>query len=112
MSLIDELNDALNSAASEIERSVTNLSGEIDINGKLEEIALPLAQSWKSDHPNAQPGSASDFDDCVTIVAAGTAAGATIAASSLGPWGTALGAAVGAGGGIAAARIVCRRVIG
>jgi hypothetical protein len=82
-----------------------------DAEAALENIAFPLAQQWKNDHPNAQSGSDADFDDCVVVVAAGiAAAGAALGASAAGV-GAVLGAAIGAGTGVPAARIVCRRVI-
>jgi hypothetical protein len=77
---------------------------KLDPSIKLEELALPLAQAWKDEHPDAQPGSEADFNDCVLVVSAGMAA---IGASMGGP----VGAAIGAGGGIAAGRLVCRRVL-
>ncbi len=77
---------------------------EFDLNNQLAKLALPLAQAWKDNHPNAQPGSEADLDDCVLAVAiemavAGEAVG--------GP----MGALFAAGGGVAAASVACRRVL-
>lgn len=105
MSLFGRVSRAVTRVSNNIATTVSNIGNGIDPSRKLEEIALPLAEAWKSDHPNTQPGSDADFDDCVLVVATGCAtAGAAI--------GGVVGAAVGAGGGVAAARIVCRRVIG
>jgi hypothetical protein len=77
---------------------------EFDLNNQLAKLALPLAQAWKDNHPNAQPGSEDDLDDCILAVAiemavAGEAVG--------GP----MGALIAAGGGVAAAGVACRRVL-
>ncbi|MEW6491466.1 MAG: hypothetical protein AB1589_02785 [Cyanobacteriota bacterium] len=77
---------------------------EFDLNNQLVKLALPLAQAWRDNHPNAQPGSEADLDECVLAVAiemavAGEAVG--------GP----MGALIAAGGGVAAASIACRRVL-
>jgi hypothetical protein len=77
---------------------------EFDLNNQLAKLALPLAQAWKDNRPNAQPGSEADLDDCVLAVAiemavAGEAVG--------GP----MGALIAAGGGVAAASVACRRVL-
>lgn len=75
-----------------------------DLHNQLAKLALPLAQAWKDNHPNAEPGSEVDLDECVLAVAiemavAGEAVG--------GP----MGALIAAGGGIAAAGVACRRVL-
>ncbi len=77
---------------------------EFDLNNQLAKLALPLAQAWKDNHPNAKPGSEDDLDDCILAVAiemavAGEAVG--------GP----MGALIAAGGGVAAAGVACRRVL-
>jgi hypothetical protein len=77
---------------------------EFDLHNQLAKLALPLAHAWKDNHPNAQPGSEADLDECVLAVAiemavAGEAVG--------GP----MGALIAAGGGIAAAGVACRRVL-
>jgi hypothetical protein len=77
---------------------------EFDLNNQLAKLALPLAQAWRDNHPNAQPGSEEDLDECVLAVAiemavAGEAVG--------GP----MGALIAAGGGVAAASVACRRVL-
>lgn len=100
-----------NSAVREALKKVdpTALPGETE--AMLESLAVPLAQQWKSDHPNAQSASESDYEDCVTVVASGlAAAGAAIGASAAGV-GAILGAAIGAGAGIPAARMACRRIL-
>ena len=77
---------------------------EFDLHNQLAKLAVPLAQAWKDNHPNAQPGSETDLDECVLAVAiemavAGEAVG--------GP----MGALIAAGGGISAAGVACRRVL-
>ena len=77
---------------------------KFDLNNQLIKLALPLAQAWRDNHPNAQPGSEEDLDECVLAVAiemavAGEAVG--------GP----MGALIAAGGGVAAASVACRRVL-
>jgi hypothetical protein len=42
---------------------------EFDLNNQLIKLAVPLAQAWKDNHPDAQPGSEADLDDCVLAVA-------------------------------------------
>lgn len=77
---------------------------EFDLDNQLAKLALPLAQTWRDNHPEAQPGSEADLDACVLAVAiemaiAGEAVG--------GP----TGAVIAAGGGVAAASVACRRVL-
>jgi hypothetical protein len=77
---------------------------EFDLNNQLTKLALPLAQVWRDNHPDAQPGSEDCLDECVLAVAiemaiAGEAVG--------GP----MGALIAAGGGITAASVACRRVL-
>lgn len=77
---------------------------KFDLENQLAKLAVPLAQAWKDNHPEAQPGSEADLDACVLAVAiemaiAGEAVG--------GP----TGAVIAAGGGLAAASIACRRVL-
>ena len=77
---------------------------EFDINNQLTKLALPLAQAWRENHPDAQPGSEDCLDECVLSVAiemaiAGEAVG--------GP----MGALIAAGGGVTAASVACRRVL-
>jgi hypothetical protein len=77
---------------------------EFDLDNQLAKLALPLAQAWKDNHPEAQPGSETDLDDCVLAVAiemaiAGEAVGGPV------------GAVIAAGGGVAAAGVACRRVL-
>lgn len=82
-----------------------------DAEEALEKLAMPLAEQWKNDHPNAKPGSDSDFNDCVTVVAAGVAAGGAAIGTSFAGVGAIVGAAIGAGAGVPAARIACRRIL-
>jgi hypothetical protein len=84
---------------------------ELDPSGEMERIAMPLAQKWKDENPDAKPGSQQDYDDCVLIVAAAVATVAAAVGAKGGPAGAAAGAALGAGGGYAAARMACRRVL-
>jgi hypothetical protein len=77
---------------------------EYDLSSQLAKLALPLAQAWRDNHPEAQPAAEEDLDDCVLAVAiemavAGEAVG--------GP----MGALIAAGGGVAAASVACRRVL-
>lgn len=77
---------------------------QFDLQNQLTKLALPLAEAWKENHPNAQPGSEADLDECVLAVAiemavAGEAVGGPI------------GALIAAGGGVAAAGVACRRVL-
>src|SRR5919202_2573661 len=71
---------------------------EYDLHNQLARLALPVAQCWRENHPDAQPGSEEDLDECVLAVAiemavAGEAVG--------GP----MGALIAAGGGVAAASV-------
>ncbi|HBB32614.1 MAG TPA: hypothetical protein DDZ80_10930 [Cyanobacteria bacterium UBA8803] len=75
-----------------------------DLENKLAELAVPLAQAWKDNHPDAQPGCEADLDACVLAVAiemaiAGEAVGGPV------------GALITDGGGVAAASVACRRVL-
>ena len=77
---------------------------EFDLHNQLAKLALPLAQSWRDNHPEAQAGAEDDLDECVLAVAiemavAGEAVG--------GP----MGALIAAGGGVTAAGVACRRVL-
>lgn len=77
---------------------------KFDLENHLAKLALPLAQAWRDNHPEAQAGAEADLDACVLAVAiemavAGEAVG--------GP----MGALIAAGGGVAAASIACRRVL-
>ncbi|HEY9650187.1 MAG TPA: hypothetical protein V6C95_05955 [Coleofasciculaceae cyanobacterium] len=77
---------------------------EFDLDNQLAKLALPLAQTWRDNHPEVQPGSEEALDECVLAVAiemaiAGEAVG--------GP----MGALIAAGGGVAAASVACRRVL-
>jgi hypothetical protein len=102
-----------------------------DPTGLLEKIATNAADVWLKgtysqidandinfvdDTFNAsednRPGSDDDFDDCVTVVTAIVTVTATaIASASAGTLGSIAGAALGAGGGLAVSRLVCRRLI-
>lgn len=77
---------------------------EFDLHNQLTRLALPLAKTWRDNHPEAQPGSEADLDECVLAVAiemavAGEAVG--------GP----MGALIAAGGGVTSACLACRRVL-
>lgn len=52
----------------------------------------------------------SNYDDCVIMVTTGISAYLAKEGAVSGPWGAGIGAALGAGGGIHAARIACGRV--
>lgn len=77
---------------------------EFDINNQLTKLALPLAQAWRENHPDAQPGSEDCLDECVLAVAIEMA----IAAEAVGG---PMGALIAAGGGVTAAGVACRRVL-
>ncbi|HBE20874.1 MAG TPA: hypothetical protein DEG17_18080 [Cyanobacteria bacterium UBA11149] len=77
---------------------------KFDIENKLAELAIPLAQAWKDNHPEAQPGSEADLDACILAVAieiaiAGEAVGGPV------------GSLIASGGGVSAATVACRRVL-
>ncbi len=77
---------------------------KFDLNNQLVKLAVPLAQAWRDNHPDAQPGSEADLDECVLAVAiemavAGEAVGGSI------------GTLIAAGGGVTAACVACRRVL-
>lgn len=77
---------------------------KFDMENKLVELAVPLAQAWKDNHPDAKPGSERDLDACILAVAiemaiAGEAVGGPI------------GALIAAGGGVRAASVACRRIL-
>ena len=42
---------------------------QFDLENKLAELAVPLAQAWKDNHPEAQPASEADLDACTLAVA-------------------------------------------
>ncbi len=77
---------------------------KFDLENRLAELAIPLAQAWKDNHPDAQPASEADLDACILAVAieiaiAGEAVGGPI------------GALIANGGGVSAATVACRRVL-
>ena len=77
---------------------------KFDLENKLAELAIPIAQAWKDNHPQAQPASEADLDACILAVAiemaiAGEAVGGPV------------GALIANGGGISAATVACRRVL-
>lgn len=77
---------------------------QFDLDNQLAELAVPLAQAWKDNHPEAQPASEADLDACTLAVAieiaiAGEAVGGPI------------GALIASGGGVKAASVACRRVL-
>ncbi|MEQ8464109.1 hypothetical protein [Coleofasciculus sp. E1-EBD-02] len=77
---------------------------QFDLENQLAELAVPLAQAWKDNHPEAQPASEADLDVCTLAVAiemaiAGEAVGGPI------------GALIASGGGVKAASVACRRVL-
>ncbi len=77
---------------------------KFELKNQLVELALPLAQTWKDNHPNAQPGSEADLDSCVLAVAIEmTVAGEVVG----GP----MGALISSECGVTAASIACRRIL-
>lgn len=77
---------------------------KFDLENRLAELAIPIAQAWKDNHPQAQPASEADLDACILAVAiemaiAGEAVGGPV------------GALIANGGGISAATVACRRVL-
>jgi hypothetical protein len=86
----------LSEAVKAVEEAVSGL-GESVTDG-VQNMADDLAAQYQSNHGGG------DYDDCVMIVAAGCAAGGAVIGG--GP----IGAAIGAAGGVPAARIACRRI--
>lgn len=70
----------------------------------LEQLALLLAQTWKDEHPGATVNSEDDLNDCILSVTTELA----IAAKAVGG---PVALAILTGGGSAAARAVCERVL-
>lgn len=77
---------------------------DLDLHNQLAKLALPLAQTWRDNHPEAQPGSESALDECVLAVAIEMA----VAGESVGG---PIAALIAARGGVAAASVACRRVL-
>jgi hypothetical protein len=104
MSLFNSEKKSSNIKSIESNRVTREEMREFDLDNQLAKLALPLAQTWRDNHPEAQPGSEADLDTCVLAVAiemaiAGEAVGGPI------------GAVIAAGGGVAAAGVACRRVL-
>lgn len=70
----------------------------------LEQLALLLAQTWKDEHPGATVNSKDDLNNCILAVTTELA----IAAKAVGG---PVALAILTGGGSAAARAVCKRVL-
>lgn len=86
----------LSEAVKAVEETISDL-GESVTDG-IQDMADDLAAQYQSNH------SGGDYDDCVTVVAAGCAAAGAVVGG--GP----IGAAIGAAGGVPAARMACRRI--
>ncbi|KQN96793.1 hypothetical protein [Paenibacillus sp. Leaf72] len=89
--------------AKDVQESVSNEFAKlgIDINtldDSFNNKVNDLAAAYKN-----EKGASGDYDDCVTVVAAGAAAAGAA-------YGGPLGAALGAGAGVPSARIACRRI--
>lgn len=77
---------------------------QFDLDHKLAELAIPLAQAWKDNHPEAEPASEADLDACTLAVTIEMA----IAGEAVGGL---MGALIASGGGVKAASVACRRVL-
>ncbi|MBW4470844.1 MAG: hypothetical protein KME45_10650 [Stenomitos rutilans HA7619-LM2] len=75
-----------------------------DFSAHLETLALFLAQAWKDDHPHAVADFEEDVNQCILAVTTELA----IAAKAVGG---PVGLEILTGGGSAAARAVCKRVL-
>ncbi|MBW4691715.1 MAG: hypothetical protein KME27_08080 [Lyngbya sp. HA4199-MV5] len=75
-----------------------------DFSPHLETLALFLAQAWKDDHPHASADLEDDVNQCILAVTTELA----IAARAVGG---PVGLEILTGGGSAAARAVCKRVL-
>jgi hypothetical protein len=75
-----------------------------DLDNQLIKLGLLLAQTWRDNHPDAQPGSESDLDECTLAVAIEM----TIAGEAVGGQ---MGALISEGAGVSAACVACRRVL-
>ena len=92
----DDLQDACRAMdPSNIERKVK---------GMIKEKAFDLAR--------LAVDNGSDYEDCVTVVAAGITAYSAAEGAKGGPYAAAFSAGIGAAAGIPAARMACRRVCG
>jgi hypothetical protein len=77
---------------------------KIHFDQELEHLALFVAETWRADHPHAQPDSEEDYMACVLYVTEEMArAGAAVGGPA--------GLEILTGGGSAAGRVVCRRVL-
>jgi len=97
-----DINDVIVHFGGQAESVFSSLAeqGRLSIQKKADELAAQYLES----NPNP------DYYDCVEIVAEGvTTAGNEIKASS-GSWGESVDAALGAGVGIPAAKIACKRI--
>lgn len=82
----------------------------VKISNPLKEVMEYLQEEAFSLAANAKSNGTEDYKDCIPIVTAGVAATGAKIGTAGGPWGTVVGAALGAGGGVNMARIACRRM--
>ncbi|NEP12291.1 MAG: hypothetical protein F6J92_39705 [Symploca sp. SIO1A3] len=74
------------------------------LDNQLIKLGLLLAQTWRDNHPDAQPGSETDLDECTLAVAIEM----TIAGEAVGG---PMGALISKGAGVNAACVACRKVL-
>ena len=77
---------------------------KFDLDNQLIKLALLLAQTWRDNHPDAQPGSETALDECTLAVAIEM----TIAGEAVGG---PMGSLISEGAGVSAACVACRRVL-
>lgn len=108
-----DLNRNINRAGRDINRSIIDVGKQAEeafnslagpVKRSIQNEADSLAAKYHQSNPNP------DFDDCVLMVSSGVAAAGAKIGTASGPLGSVVGAALGAGGGVAAARIACRRI--
>lgn len=75
-----------------------------DFSEELEELAMLIAETWKDFHPNLPTNSEEAFEACVFCVTTEMATAGTAVAG-------AIGLEILTGGGSAAAKVVCSRVL-
>lgn len=75
-----------------------------DFNEELEQLAMFIAEAWKDFHSDAQADSEAAFEACVFCVTTEMVNAGRVVAG-------AIGMEIITGGGSAAAKVVCRRVL-
>ena len=82
----------------------------VRVTNPLKEVTEYLQNEAFSLAATAKSKGTEDYKDCIPVVTAGVAAAGAKIGTLGGPWGTVVGAALGAGGGVNMARIACRRM--